>query len=194
MSGMVEDSKGEITMLLAKANSGDTDAKSKLFGLVEKELRAIAKTKMRGERVDHTLQGTVLIDDAFLRLVGEQAGVDWSGRSHFYRAAARAMRRMLIDHERIRQAQRRGGNEHKRVAADPKYLGNDDERIDLLALDEALTELNEISPRQAQIVELHHFGGYTLEEVAKIVDVSRTTVKADWRIAKAWLFRRLSDD
>ena len=137
-------------------------------------------------------QVTVLIDDAFLRLVGETADISWHDRKHFYRAAARVMRRMLIDHERQRRAERRGGGEHKRMALDPDMLGETQQRIDVLALDEALTRLSQIDPRQSEIVELHHFGGCSLKETAKLLGISLTTAKADWRTAKAWLHRELT--
>ena len=191
---MPEQSQGEITVLLQKAAAGDQAAEGRLFALVETELRAIAMKSMRDERIDHTLQGTVIIDDAFLRLVGKDAGIDWQNRRHFYCAAARAMRRILIDHERSRRAKRRGGGIPLRVVEDPDEFGVEQSQVDLLALDEALTKLADVSPRQSEIVELHHFGGYSLEEAGKILEISRTTAKSDWRIAKAWLYRELSVD
>ena len=156
----------QVTLLLTQAGDGDPDAKSRLFRMVEKELRMIADSQLRGERVDHSLQATVLVDDAFLRLINEVADIDWSDRKHFFRTVARAMRRMLIDHERKRRAGRRGGGEHQRVAAELDMVRQDLEAdaIDLLSLDEALTKLREIDPRQSQIVELHHFGGFSLQD------------------------------
>ena len=190
---MPERSKGDVTTLLTRATGGDEDAKAELFGRVEHELRVISSAKIRGARADYAVQTTVLIDDAFMRLVRDEARIDWQNRRQFYRAAARAMRRILIDQERARRAQRRGGGEPP-VDVEPDSLGVESPLSDLLALDEALTKLAEFSPRQGKIVELHHFGGYTLEETAGILGISRTTAKADWRIAKAWLHKELSAD
>ena len=185
---------GDITKLIDAVKSGDQRAKGELYNLVEDELRNIAKNKMLRERPSHTLQPTVLINDVFLRLVGGTTPLAVNDRHHFYCAAARAMRQLLVDHERARRAQRRGGNTHERVFEDLDTLADDSQTIDILALDEALSRLNDVSPRQAEIVELHHFGGYTLADVAELVGVSKTTAKADWRIAKAWLFRELTRD
>ena len=115
-------------------------------------------------------------------------------RKQFYRMAASAMRRMLIDHERKRRAQRRGGGEHQRLAIEPDTLGIQGQQTDLLALDEALTRLTTIDPRQSEIVELHHFGGCSIKETAQLLNVSLSTVKSDWKMAKVWLHRELSRD
>lgn len=184
--------QSQVTVLLAKAGSGDQSAKQELFQRVELELRAIADRYMRAERADHSLQTTILVDDAFLRLVGDKADCGWQDRKHFYRVAARAMRRILIDHERQRRAQRRGGGQHHKVPIEPDHLGVGQMQPDLLALDEALTKLSEVDSRQSEIVELHHFGGCTLEETAKMLEVSPSTVKGEWRAAKAWLHRELT--
>ena len=191
---MTDESGIRVTNLLAKANDGDRTAKERLFGLIEDEMRMIAQKQMRNERPDHSLQVTVLVDDTLLQLVGEQIDVSWQNRKHFYRAAARSMRRMLIDHERKRRAQRRGGGEYKRAEIGPDELGGAANQLDLLALDEALTKMAEVDPRQSQIVELHHFGGCSLVEVAKIMDLSPSTIRNEWNMAKAWLHRELSSD
>ena len=191
---MSEESGIRVTNLLAQANEGDRTAKERLFSLIEDELRVIAQKQMRLERPDHSLQVTVLVDDTLLQLVGEQIDVSWQNRKHFYRAAARSMRRMLIDHERRRRAQKRGGDEHHRVDIRPDELGDTTDQLDLLALDEALTNLANVDPRQSQIVELHHFGGCTLTEVAKIMDLSPSTIRNEWKMAKAWLHRELAGD
>ena len=184
-------SKGEVTTLLSKATSGDEKARERLFALVEHELRAISIAKLPRNRVDQALQNTVLIDDAFMRLVGKESQIDWQDRRHFYRAAAQAMRRIVIDQERARRAQRRGdGNQP--IALESDIMGSDTPILDLLALDEALTKLSEFSPRQGKLVELHHFGGYTFEESARILGISKATAIADWKIAKAWLLRELT--
>lgn len=189
-----EFSSDDVTVLLNQAGDGDRTAKERLFGVVQKELRLIAERQMRRERAEHSLQATVLIDDAFLKLIGEDVEVSWENRRHFYCTAAKAMRRMLIDHERARRAQRRGGTDHQRVGVDPDHIADQDLLFDLLALDEALQKLAEFDPRQAEIVELHHFGGCSLKETAELLEVSVGTIKADWRMAKAWLHRELTRD
>lgn len=181
-----------VTVLLAQAREGDADATEKLYDLVQHQLRRIAKNQLRGERPDHSLEPTIIIDDVFLRLVGERGNIDWKNRQQFYRTAAKAMRRVLIDHERRRRAQRRGGGNHRRVSIDPDLLGVEETCSDLLALDEALTRLAEFDPRQSEVVELHHFGGCTLKETAEMIGVPLGAVKADWRTAKAWLHRELT--
>lgn len=191
---MSDESGIRVTNLLAKANEGDRAAKERLFSLIEDELRLIARKQMMRERPDHSLQVTVLVDDTLLQLVGEQIDVSWQNRKHFYRAAARSMRRMLIDHERRRRAQRRGGGEHQRVQFGPDELGDDKNQLDLLALDEALTKMASVDPRQSQIVELHHFGGCTLSEVAKVMELSLSTIRNEWKMAKAWLHRELASE
>lgn len=181
-----------ITQLLLATNDGDAQAKNRLFLLVERELRIIAAKQMRNERPGHSLQVTVLVDDTLLQLLGDNAEVKWESRRHFYRTAAKKMRHLLIDHERKRRAYRRGGGQHQRLAVDLDQIGVTTSSIDLLALDEALTKLATIDERQSEIVELHHFGGCTLDETARILEVSASTVKGEWRFAKAWLHRELS--
>ena len=183
-----------VTQLLVEANEGDRSAKERLFKLVEQELRLIAEKQLRGERSGHSLQATMLVDDTLLQLVGSGGNVSWENRKHFYRTASRTMRRILIDHERRRRAQRRGGGKHRQIDLDPNDIGKDEIRWDLLALDEALNKLAMIDARQSEVVELHHFGGCSLSETADILDVSASTVKNEWRMAKAWLHRELVKD
>lgn len=191
---MDEHTPETVTVLLNRAGDGDQAARERLFRLLEYELRAIAQKQMRGERAGHSLQTTILIDDAFMRLMGEDAAKNWQDRKHFFRTAAQVMRRILVDHERKRRAQRRGGRANQRVAVDPDALGTEKDRLDILALDEALTKLSRFDSRQREVVELRHFAGCTLSETAEILDVSVSTVKADWRMAKAWLHRELTSD
>ena len=186
------DPSSDVTAWLAAANQGDRPARERLFEIVERELRLIAAKQMRRERPDHSLQVTLLVDETLMQLLGDKADVLWENRRHFYRAAARKMRNLLIDHERRRRAQRRGGAEQARVAVDPDQLGSESSEVDLLALNEALNKLATVDLRQSEIVELHHFGGCTLAETAKILDVSATTAKNEWRLAKAWLHRELT--
>ncbi|MEZ6120544.1 MAG: ECF-type sigma factor, partial [Pirellulaceae bacterium] len=159
-----------------------------------RELRIIARKQLRSERPDHSLQVTILVDDTLLELLGANAEIKWENRRHFYRTAAKKIRNLLIDHERKRRAQRRGGGEFRRVSLDLDQLSGESTRIDLLALDQALTKLAAIDQRQSDIVELHHFGGCSVNETAQILDVSPSTIKNEWRFAKAWLHRELTRD
>jgi len=140
---------------------------------------------MRGENAAHTLQATALVHEAFMRMV-EQDGVDYRGKRHFLGLATMAMRRVLVDHARARKAKRRGGGKPREVLeVEPAAAWDDPARV--LAIDEALERLARVQPRQARVVEMRFFGGLTLEEVADLLEVSRDTVKLDWRFARAWL-------
>jgi RNA polymerase sigma factor (TIGR02999 family) len=174
---------------LAEWARGNHDALEQLVPLVYRELHAIAARKLRRERRDHTLQPTALVHEAYLKLVDQRTG-GWKNRGHFFAVAAQAMRRILVDHARAHRAAKRGRDIEKvpietadRVAAAPT--------TDVLALDEALTRLSALDPRQGQVVELRCFGGLTIEETADAVGLSLTTVKEEWRLAKAWLHREL---
>lgn len=184
------DAGQDITGLLELAGGGDQDAQQEVFRRVEDELRKIAESFMRGERPDHSLSSTVLVDEVFMRLV-VGGNSRWTNRAHFYRAAAKAMRNLLVDYARQRNRQRRG-REHVRIELDLNQFAQDSQQIDLLALDEALRELERLDPRQAEVVELHHFGGHTLQKTADILGVSLSTVKTDWASAKAWLHKQLA--
>jgi len=181
---------GEITLLLADLQAGNRSAESRLMPLVYNELRRVAGRYMRGERPDHTLQPTALVHEAYLRLLG-QHDVAWQNRSHFYAVAARLMRNILVDHARARQAHKRGGQERK-VTFDEALEFAGRETTDLLALDEVLTRLAQRDPRQARIVELRFFGGLSEKEVAEVLGVSVRTIKRDWAVARAWLYREIS--
>lgn len=152
--------------------------------LVYSELRTIAAGQLRGERTDHTLQPTALVNEAFLRLV-DQERVQWSNRSQFFAVAAKAMRRILVDHARRRRAQKRGDNPR------PVPLDNVEIAVppdaDLLELDDCLTRLEALDSRQARIVELRFFTGCTMDEIAEVLDISPSTVKRQWRLARVWL-------
>jgi len=183
-------SQAAVTPLLDSASRGDRRAAARLLPLVYEELRERAALSLRRERPSHTLQPTAIVHEAFLRLV-DQTAVDWRGRTHFFAVAAEMMRRVLVDHARKRGATKRGGG-RTRVALDEQVASphaNDD--LDLVALDEALEELHRLSERQARVVELRYFGGLNVEDVAAVLSVSDRTVKEDWRIARAWLRRRL---
>jgi RNA polymerase sigma factor (TIGR02999 family) len=187
----MSDEVADITQLLRIASRGDSVAQEELFRRVEEELRTIADKYMRKERPDHTLSTTVLVDEAFMRLVVGGRKLKWTDRAHFYRAAAKAMRNLLVDYARRRQRKRRGPR-HVRIQLDPDRLGHEMPQFDLLALNEALDKLKRLDPRQIEVVELHHFGGHSIAETAKILDVSVATVKTDWASARAFLYRELT--
>ena len=180
---------GDITQVLARWRKGDSRALDELTPLVYDELRQLAEHYMALERGDHTLQPTALVHEAYLRLAGARRP-RFENRVHFYGAAAQAMRRILVDHARRRSAVKRG--------EDPTLLNLDeaetvgvDLRLDLVALDEALTMLASIAARPAKVVELRYFGGLSIEETAAVLDVAPATVKRHWAFARAWLYRAL---
>jgi RNA polymerase sigma factor (TIGR02999 family) len=183
-------SPGQITALLGQLRKGNREAESRLMPLVYSELRKLARRYMRAERPDHTLQATALVNEAYLRLVG-QTGIDWQNRAHFYGIAAQMMRRVLVDHARAHRAEKRGagGPKISLSAAEEFTKGSDTE---LLALDEMLNRLSSIDPRQSRVVELRFFGGLSEEETAETLGISVRTVKRDWNVARAWLYRELT--
>lgn len=181
---MDEPDSGQITALLAKWRSGSAEAGEALLPLVFEDLRRIAQRQFRGERPNHTLQPTAVVNEAFLKLIGQQ--VDWKDRSHFFAIAAQAMRRILVDHARRRRAQKRDAPE---LLVEPS---TDAPNVDVIALDDALGKLGELDAGQARIVELKYFAGLTNEEVAEALGVSPATVKRSWQSARAFLFRALS--
>ena len=183
-------SQQEVTQILQHLSDGQKDAAGRLLPLVYDELRALAAGYLRNERANHTLQPTALVHEAYLRMV-DQTSVSWQNRSHFFGIAAQAIRRILVDHARARHAAKRGGKQRLRLTLNEELAGADNSEIDLLAIDDALTKLADLSDRQCRIVELRFFSGLTVEEVAEILDVSPRTVKGDWRVARAWLKREL---
>jgi RNA polymerase sigma-70 factor (ECF subfamily) len=157
--------------------------------MVEGELRRIARRCMAGEKAGHSLQATALVNEAYLRLVDARR-VRWQDRSHFLAMSARLMRRVLVDHARGRQYQKRGGGA-QRVTLVDGLAGTDERPHDLVALDDALEALARSNERKARVVELRFFGGLTLEETAHVLGISADTVDRDWKLAKAWLLREL---
>ena len=185
-------SPGSVTRLLVDWRAGDEHALEELMPLVYGELRRLAGRYLNREREGHTLETHDLIHEAFLRLV-DQRQVDWQSRAHFFGIAAQMMRRILVDHARRRSAQRHGGDVRQLVLdLVPDLAVHRDE--DLVALDEALTELAREDEPLARIVELRFFGGLEHDEIAALLGVSNPTVRRRWRVAKAWLYRRLSGD
>jgi len=182
----------DVTILLKKLTAGDNNASSELMSAVYNELRRLAASYMRRERPDHTLQATALVNEAYLKLVNQRT-TDWQNRAHFYGVAAQLMRRILVDHARGRLREKRGGGQ-KMVSLDEPLLADERQAGALLELDEALQRLAQLDPRQSRVVELRFFGGLTVEETAKVMGVSPKTVKRDWAVARAWLYRNIKAD
>lgn len=181
-----------MTHLLASASAGDEQAVSSLFTIVYDELRRMAASSLRRERPDHTLQPTALVHEAYLRLAHEPEA-RWENRAHFLAVAAQAMRRILVDHARARNARKRGGGDVRLPLEDVDSVTTAlPPDLDLIVLDEALVRLAALDPRQARIVELRFFGGLTVEETATVTGTSPRTVKREWQVARAWLKRETS--
>jgi RNA polymerase sigma factor (TIGR02999 family) len=182
---------GEVTRLLEQASAGDAAARATLFDVLYHELRRVAEAAMRAERANHTLQPTALVHEAFLRLAGDHGR--FVSRAHFLGVAAGVMRRVLVDHARGRNAQKRGSGATLVTVEDfddlphPASAG-----LDLVVLDDALSRLTALDARQGQIVELRFFGGLSVEETAAVVGVSERTVKREWQISRAWLRREIA--
>ena len=181
----------DITGLLADYKNGNRAALDEIFPLIYDELKRVAGNKLKNERADHTLQPTALVHEAYLRLISQES-VDWTNRVQFFGIAAEMMRRILTNHAVSRNTDKRGGQQLK-VELDDALMFTTGRGVDLIALDEALTELAEIDRKQAQIVELRFYTGLKVEEVAELLKISDSTVKREWRMAKAWLFDRLGN-
>lgn len=181
----------DVTQLINKAQSGDKESLDKLLPLIYDELRRVAANQLRAERENHTLQATALVHEAYLRLL-EQHEVDWQNRAHFFSIAAEMMRRILVNYAIQRNAKKRGDG-ITRISLDDaiSFSSNNDEDLDLVSLDAALKRLAEFDETQARIVELRFFGGLTVEEVAEVMNISESTVKREWKMAKAWLKTQL---
>jgi RNA polymerase sigma factor (TIGR02999 family) len=177
------------TALLVRVNEGDVAAANELLPLVYEQLRALAGSYFRGQPADHSLQPTALVHEAYLKLVNAPSS-NWQGRVHFCAVAATAMRQILHDRARRRRTAKRGGDA-RRVPLEQMETPTGGEKIDLVALDEALERLGQLAPRQARIVELRFFGGLTIAQAADVLAVSPATVENDWRVARAWLNREL---
>jgi RNA polymerase sigma-70 factor (ECF subfamily) len=179
---------GQVTVLLKAMKGGDSSAADRLFPLVYQELHRLAETYMHRERKDHTLQPTALINEAYLRLARED--IDWQNREHFIGVAANVMRRVLVDHARARNAAMRGGG-LVRVELEDNVAVSEERSDEVLLLDDALTRLEALNPRQARVVELRYFGGLSVEQVASILGVAPRSVKRDWALARIWLFKEI---
>ncbi|MBX9603527.1 MAG: sigma-70 family RNA polymerase sigma factor [Bryobacteraceae bacterium] len=183
-----------LNELLQRWQRGDRAAFDEAVPVVYEELRRLARVLLRNERAGHTLGCTALVHEAYLRLCGASgaAGESLQARAHFFGAAARAMRRVLVDHARARKAVKRGEG-HTMLELDQVAIGVDP-NLDVLALDLALDELNTLDPERARIVELRFFAGLSLEEAAALLDCSEATLKRDWAFARAWLYRRITGE
>jgi RNA polymerase sigma factor (TIGR02999 family) len=182
----------QITERLIAWNSGDTAALDDVIRGVYQELRRMADRYLRLESPGHTLQPTALVHEAYLRLI-DQTQVNWQNRAHFFGVAAQMMRRILVDHARTKQRDKRGGPAIK-LSLDEAANLSKGRPVDLVALDEALEALTDIDPRKSRVVELRFFGGLSVEETGEVLDVSPQTVMRDWKLAKAWLYQEIKGE
>jgi len=180
----------EVTRVLESLNAGDRSAVERLIPLVYRELRSLAAAFLRRERPDHSLQPTELVNEAYLRLV-DQNRVAWQGKTHFFAVGAQAMRRVLVDHARSRLRRKRGGGVRPVEFSESLHISSEREG-DVLALEEALQNLEKLDPAQARMVELRFYGGLTVAEVAEVMGLSQRSVEREWTMIRAWLRRELS--
>lgn len=180
----------DVSVLLRAWSGGDQTALERLTPIVYRELHRLAGRYMRRERPGHSLQTTALVNEAYMRLLG-YTRMRWQDRAHFFAVAAQVMRRILVEHARRHNLKRGGDVPH--VALDEAALVGADADVDLVALDDAMTALARVDPRKMQVVEMRFFGGLSVEETAEVLGISPVTVKRDWRMAKAWLYRELAD-
>jgi RNA polymerase sigma factor (TIGR02999 family) len=185
----MDGNSADITELLLAWRNGEPRALDELMPLVLQELKKIARNFMRGQRVGHSLQTTALVNEAYVRLV-DSSRVNWQDRSHFFAISAQLMRRILVDIARRKNSLKRGG-ERVQVSLADDVKAAPQRETDIVALDEALERLAQLNSRHSQIVELKYFGGLTEEEIAETLGVSVRTVRRDWNLARAWLFREL---
>ncbi len=185
----MSDSREDITKLLGQWQGGNQQALNELTPLVYNELRRLAQSQISRERPGHTLQGTALVHEAYLRLV-DQREVEWRNRNHFFALSAEIIRRILVDHARARMAGKRGGDQVK-ISLEPGMEPAAEGEVDLIALDDALKLLARTDPQQSRIVELRYFAGLKIEETAEVLNISPATVKRDWTVARAFLKREM---
>ena len=188
----IDEKHQQITERLIAWNNGDTAALDDVLRAVYQELRRMADRYLRLERTGHTLQPTALVHEAYLRLI-DQTQVSWQNRAHFFGVAAQMMRRILVDHARTKQRDKRGGPVRP-LSLDEVVDVTKGRASDLVALDEALESLTGIDPRKGRVVEMRFFGGLSVEETAEVLEVSPQTVLRDWKLAKAWLYKELKSE
>jgi len=184
-------SQQKVTELLTRWSDGDDAALAELTPLVYEELRRLAHRQMGAERLDHTLQTTALVSEAYLRLA-DQTNLRWQNRAHFFAVAARAMRQILVSYARSQRSQKRGGGALK-IELDEAALVSPEESKQIVELHEALERLATLDSRKAQVVELKYFGGLNYDEMAEVLKISRVTVRRDWEFARLWLYAELHD-
>jgi len=184
-----EPAADDISTLLRAWSDGDQRALERLTPIVYDELHRLARRYMKGEHSGHSLQATALVNEAYMRLVDFER-MQWQNRAHFFAVSAQLMRRILVEHARRHNLKRGGGVQH--VSLDEAAVVGGDQDADLVALDDAMNGLARIDPRKVQVVEMRFFGGLSVEETAEVLKVSPVTVKRDWRVARAWLYRELT--
>ncbi len=184
-------SQGEITQLLTEWSQGDPEALERLMPAVYEDLHRMAMAHFARESPGHTLQPTVLVNEVYIKLLGRRT-VQWQNRAQFFGFASQMMRRILVDHARGRMTDKRGGQVSKMSLSDVLDVA-EEESVDLVALDDALKDLEALAPRQAKIVEMRSFGGLKVQEISEVLKVSQRTVKRDWRMARIWLYERLNE-
>ena len=182
----------QITEMLRRGTDGNRKALDELLPLVYEELRHLAQHYLRNERQNHTLQPTAIVHQAYIRLVDWQ-NVEWQNRAHFFSIAAQVMRNILVDYARQHQSLKRGGGDDFRVTLDGSLATTYAPDVNLIALDEALTKLAALDPKQSRIVELRFFSGLSIEETAEVTGMSSSMVQRQWRVAKAWLHREIGE-
>lgn len=182
----------DVTSMLCRVKSGDTSVAAALLPLVYDDLRAQAASLFRSQNIEHTLQPTALVHEAYLKLVKAE-GQSWESRRHFMAVAATAMRQVLADHARDRRRLKRGGSAGQRVTLHDSHAADLGTFVDVVDLDDALGELAQLDARQSRIVELRFLSGLNTDEIAELIGVSRRTVELDWRVARAWLRKRLAE-
>ena len=187
---MSEPLRHDVTQLLIKWSNGDKAALDELMPLIQEELRRLAHHYMSRERPGHTLQTTALVNEAYLRLVNRK-DVHWQNRTHFFAIAATLMRSILVDHARSHAYAKRGGGAHK-TELDEAMVVSKERAAEVVALDDALKQLENLDLKQSRIVELRFFGGLTIEETAEVLHLSPATIKREWSTAKAWLYHELA--
>ena len=180
----------DVTGLLIDWQAGDVEAQERLLPMVYSELHRLARLYLSGESIGHTLQATALVNEVYLKLI-DQSRVSWQNRAQFFGVAARMMRRILVDHARERRAAKRGGGVWNLSLDDIGEIEGRRE-MDLVDLDAALVELSAFDPQQGRLVELRFFAGLTIRETAEALEISPATVKREWNMAKAWLYRRMT--
>ncbi len=188
-SGVTGSSASEVSRLLKHWREGDECALNKLIPLVYEELRKMAHRQMARERAEHTLQTTALVHEVYLRLIGAEE-VPWQDRAHFFALSAQLMRRVLVDHARNRRRAKRGGTA-KKLSLEDSLVIPVDRDTNLVELDDALSSLAAIDARKAKMVELRFFGGFSVEETARMLNISVSTVMSDWKFAKVWLLNEM---